>query len=263
MHKKMLVFICLFFLVFSTSVHAEKDVEQKDWQHLNKTADKILQLVKEEKYSEAKQVMDFFSKQFLAIRYDDQNLSMTHLRLITTSYEKAMGAVTSAGASHEERVLAVSEFRLVIDALVSEHHPLWKNTETQVMNYFAKMREAVSSGDNNAFQHHFNGFLQRYAVIRPAIMIDLLPHQFQRIDSHVKFVERYRATIINDEDKSKHLKLMEEDFANLYKGFEEDQADPSLWWVILSIGGTILMSLSYVGYRKYKGEKSKVKMKQK
>lgn len=261
MHKMMLVFICLFFLVFSTSVHA-KNVEEKEWRHLNQTADKILQLVKEEKYSEAKQLMNYFSKQFLAVRYDDQNLSMTHLRLITTSYEKALGAVTSAGASHEERVLAVSEFRLVIDALISEHHPLWKNTETQVMNYFAKMREAISSNDANAFQHHLNGFLQRYAVIRPAIMIDLLPHQFQRIDSHVKFVERNRSTVIADKEKIKHLKIMEEDFVKLYKGFEEDQADPSLWWVIFSIGGTILLSLSYVGYKKYRGEKNKVKVKQ-
>ncbi|MCT8138913.1 sporulation protein YpjB [Anaerobacillus sp. CMMVII] len=262
MHKKMLVFIWLFFLVFTTQVHAEKDLDQDAWRNLNHTADKVLQLVKEEKYSDAKQLMDFFSKQFLAIRYEDQDLSMTHLRLITTSYERAMGAVTSANASHEERILAVSEFRLVIDALVSDHHPLWKNTETQVMNYFAKMREAISSGENSSFQHHFNGFLQRYAVIRPAIMIDLLPHQFQRIDSHVKYVERYRATIITDKEKAKQLKLMEEDFARLYKGFEEDQADPSLWWVIISTGGMILLSLSYVGYKKYRGEKNKVKMKQ-
>ncbi|OIJ14793.1 sporulation protein YpjB [Anaerobacillus alkalilacustris] len=263
MHKRMLAFICLFFLVFSTNVHAEKDLDEKEWRNLNHTADKVLQLVKEEKYSEAKQLMDYFSKQFLAIRYDNKNLSMTQLRLITTSYEKAMGAVTSTSASHEERVVSVSEFRLVIDALVSEHHPLWKNTETQVMNYFAKMREAISSEDNNAFQHHFNGFLQRYSMIRPAIMIDLLPHQFQRIDSHVRFVERYRGTIVSDQDKSKHLKIMEEDFAKLYKGFEEDQADPSLWWVIFSVGGTILLSLSYVGYQKFKAEKNKVKMKQK
>lgn len=262
MHKKIVLIICFVFLVFSTSVHAEKDLDEKEWRNLNHTADKILQLVKEEKYSDAKQLMDFFSKQFLAIRYDNKDLSMTHLRLITTTYEKAMGAVTSTGASHEERVVSVSEFRLVIDAVVSEHHPLWKNTETQVMNYFAKMREAISSEDHDAFGHHLNGFLRRYSMIRPAIMIDLQPHQFQRIDSHVKYVERYRSTITHDETKSKHLKIMEDDFGKLFKGFEEDQADPSLWWVIFSIGGTILLSLSYVGFKKYKAEKNKVKMKQ-
>ncbi|WNF38051.1 sporulation protein YpjB [Bacillaceae bacterium IKA-2] len=262
MHKIIFVLICLFSLVFSTNAYAEKDYDKIEWRNLNQTADKVLQLVKEEKYSDAKQLLDFLSKQFLALRFEDQDLSMTHLRLITSSYEKAMGAVTSASASHEERVLAVSEFRLVIDALVSEHHPLWKNTETMVMDYFVKMREAINAGDNNSFQHHFNGFLQKYAVIRPALMIDLLPHQFQRIDSHVKYVERSRTLMITNEDKAKHIKIMEEDFLKLYKGFEEDQADPSLWWVIFSIGGTILSSLFYAGYKKYKAEKNKVKMKQ-
>ncbi len=262
MHKKMLILNILFLLVFSASVHAQNNEDQKGWRQLNQTADIVLQLVKEEKYSEAKQVMDFFSKQFLAFRFEDQNLSMSQLRLITTSYAKAAEAVTIASASHEQRVLAVSEFRLVIDALVSEHHPLWKNTENQVMNNLIKMREAVSTGDNNSFQHYFNGFLQRYAVIRPAIMIDLLPHQFQRLDSQVKYVERNRSTIIADKVKLEHLKIMEEDFGKLYQGFEEDQADPSLWWVILSIGGTILISLSYVGYKKYQAEKNKVKQKQ-
>lgn len=262
MHKKIYVLICLFSLVFSTNAYAEKDYDKLEWRNLNQTADKVLQLVKEEKYSDAKQLLDFFSKQFLALRFEDQDLSMTHLRLITNSYEKAMGAVTSASASHEERILAVSEFRLVVDALVSEHHPLWKNTETQVMDYFTKMQEAISAEDNSSFQHHFNGFLQKYAVIRPALMVDLLPHQFQRIDSHVKYVERSRALIVTNEDKAKHIKIMEEDFFKLYQGFEEDQADPSLWWVIFSIGGTILSSLFYAGYKKYKAEKNKVKMKQ-
>jgi len=262
MHKKIFIFICLFFLVLPTNAYVEKDYDKKEWRQLNQTADKVLQLIKEEKYSDAKQLLDFFSKQFLELRFDDQDISMTHLRLITSSYEKAMGAVTSTSASHEERVYAVTEFRLVIDALVSEHHPLWKNTETQVMDSFTKMREAISIEDNNSFQHYFNGFLQRYTLIRPAIMIDLLPQQFQRIDSHVKYVERNRALIITDENKAKHMEIMEADFMKLYKGFEEDQADPSLWWVIFSIGGTILLSLFYVGYKKYKAEKNKVKVKQ-
>jgi sporulation protein YpjB len=36
---------------------------------------------------------------------------------------------------------------------------------------------------------------------------------------------------------------------------DQDQADPSLWWVIISTGSIIIMTLSYVGWRKYKGDK--------
>ena len=36
---------------------------------------------------------------------------------------------------------------------------------------------------------------------------------------------------------------------------DEDEADPSLWWVIISTGSIIILTLSYVGWRKYQGEK--------
>lgn len=36
---------------------------------------------------------------------------------------------------------------------------------------------------------------------------------------------------------------------------DEDEADPSLWWVIISTGSIIIATLSYVGWRKYNGDK--------
>ncbi len=35
------------------------------------------------------------------------------------------------------------------------------------------------------------------------------------------------------------------------------EADPSLWWVIISTGGIIVLTLSYVGWRNIKAEKEK------
>ena len=40
-------------------------------------------------------------------------------------------------------------------------------------------------------------------------------------------------------------------------GRKKDEADPSLIWVIISTGGMIVLTLSYVGWRKYRGEKEK------
>lgn len=263
MRKRMLLLISVFFILFSQSVNAEKKFDTKQWLELNHTADQVLQLVKEEKYSDAKQLLEFFSKQFLAIRNKDKNLTMTQLRVITTSYENAHGALTSVSAPHQQRVNAVSELRLVIDAFTSEHHPLWKKTETQIMGSIKKMELAIDTGDKTSFNQSLNDFLQKYGIIRPAILVDLQPQQFQRVDSHVKFLEKYRASIIEDTNKQNQIKIMKQDFEEMYRGFEEDQADPSLWWVMFSIGGTIMLSLIYVGYKKYKAEKDKVKIKQK
>ncbi|MGO4888095.1 sporulation protein YpjB [Anaerobacillus sp. MEB173] len=244
-----------------TPSYADQHNQQK-WLELNQTADRVLQLVKEEKYSDAKQLLNYFSEQFLKIRDEDQEITMSQLRVVTTSYEKAMGAVTSVSDSPTDRINAVMQFRLVVDALVSEHHPLWKNTEKSVIASFSELKAAAEKGDGQAFQHRLNEFLSKYQMIRPAIMINLEPQYFERVESQIRFLENYRTQIIGDPNKVKHLDMIEKDLHSLYKGFEQDSADPSLWWVIISVGGMIVVSLTYVGWKKYQAEKNKVKVKQ-
>jgi sporulation protein YpjB len=53
----------------------------------------------------------------------------------------------------------------------------------------------------------------------------------------------------------KELEGLETDLKKLFSDMDEDQTDPSLWWVIISTGSIIIMTLSYVGWRKYKGDK--------
>jgi sporulation protein YpjB len=50
---------------------------------------------------------------------------------------------------------------------------------------------------------------------------------------------------------------MEEELQNLFDRIKDDEADPSLLWVMISTGSIILLSLSYTGWRKFKGEKEK------
>ncbi len=50
------------------------------------------------------------------------------------------------------------------------------------------------------------------------------------------------------------LTSLETDLEKLFENKKEDEADPSLWWVIISTGSIIVSTLSYVGWRKYKGQ---------
>ncbi|MCD8501218.1 MAG: sporulation protein YpjB [Bacillaceae bacterium] len=192
MGKKVILLLSIFIIIYSIPIKAEEQYNSKQWLELNHTADQVLQLVKEEKYTEAKQLLDLFSKQFLSIRTNEDSLTMTQLRIITASYENALGAVTSVSLAHEQRVNAVAELRLVIDSFTSKHHPLWKQTEAQVLDRINKMKTAIESGDQTQFNYSLNEFLQSYGMIRSAIMVSIEPHQFQRIEAHVKFLEKYR-----------------------------------------------------------------------
>ncbi len=130
------------------------------------------------------------------------------------------------------------------------------------MKTISDMKQAVSTKNLQAFQHRLNEFLREYQMIRPALMLDLEPHAFQRVESHVQFLKRHRTEINDNQKQLKHLEVMEKDFNDMYDRIQHDSADPSLLWVMLTIGGMIVVSLSYAGWKKYKGEKKKNKVEQ-
>ncbi|MCM3713573.1 sporulation protein YpjB [Halalkalibacter oceani] len=261
---RQLVLIFLAVCLLMSPVYAETDEESSlhRWKELNHTSDQILQLVKAEKYEEAKQLLDYFSRNFLEVDFQAEGITMSALRTVTLTFEKAEEAVTAADLPVEERIYAITSFRLAVDALTSEHHPLWLQTEQSVMQALAKMRETVVARDQQAYQHRLNEFLRHYQMIRPALFIHLEPPLLQRIESQITFLEKRRAESLESGTLTAHLTMMEEEWQKLYQQVKEDSADPSLWWVMFTIGGMIVLSLSYVGWKKYRAEKSKVRMKE-
>ncbi|TWI58885.1 sporulation protein YpjB [Halalkalibacter nanhaiisediminis] len=262
MRQLLSAIIIVVLLSFPTKSFADGHSSLHTWKELNQTSDQILQLVKREKYAEAKQLLDYFSKHFLEVDFQAEGVTMSSLRTTTMAYEKAIEAVTATDLPLEERIYQVTTFRLAVDALSSEHHPLWLHSEQAVMHALAAIKATIFKGDSVAYQHRLNEFLRHYQMIKPALFIDIEPQHLQRLESQVIFLEKLRANQLDPSKLTPHLELMEKEWANLYHQVKEDSADPSLWWVIFTIGGMIILSLSYVGWRKYRAEKQKVRMKE-
>ncbi len=247
----------------TASAEGESGLEESDeqlWRELNRTSDTILQYVKEKRYDEAKQLMDYFSKQFLNIRSADYHLSMNDLRVIVSTYETADGATTSMSMSHEDRVRAVSSFRLLVDVYDSSERYLWKGTKESVSAPLMEMAEAYEKKDWGAFQRLFNSFLKSYEVVRPAWHASLEPHQYQRFDSQVVYIERYRQNPEAASNLMETMAVMLSDLDAIYSNDSEDTSDPSLIWVILTIGGAIVFALTYAGWKKYRGQQKEGKI---
>ncbi|ARK30330.1 sporulation protein YpjB [Halalkalibacter krulwichiae] len=261
MRKRIILMILI--LVFSVpqSILADENSSVHTWKSLNNTSDQILQLVKQQEFEEAKQLLDYFSASFLEVDFQKEGVTMSALRTVTSSFESAVEAVTAMDMSLDRRIYKVTAFRLAVDALSSDYHPLWLHTEESIMNALSRMKETVEESEIQAFQHRFNEFLRHYEMIRPALFIDIEPQQLQRIDSQINYLESIRSGHVDEDKVLSHLTIMESEWSNLYKRVKEDNADPSLWWVMFSIGGMITLSLSYVGWKKYKAEKQKVRQK--
>ncbi|MEH7546161.1 MULTISPECIES: sporulation protein YpjB [Bacillaceae] len=252
MKVKWLYFLTMIMMLTPITVYAE---QQSPMEKLDDISDEALQMVKFQRYEDAKKMLDYFSDQFTSIKGTEEPLSMDEVRIVNTSHDEAMEAAVSPNMKYEERLNKLTKFRLVIDALATSHQPLWTEMEDQIMTAFHQAKEAAVMGDAAHFHTNFNTFLSLYNVIYPSMKIDVPVENIQRLDARIDFINEYRSQVVSDAKSQQELEALDTDLKNLFANMEEDEADPSLWWVIISTGSIIIMTLSYVGWRKYQGDK--------
>ncbi|SDY87843.1 sporulation protein YpjB [Evansella caseinilytica] len=253
------IILLFIMMIWPLTIAAAEDEDNgmKLWRDLNQTTDSILRYVKEGYLEEAQQLFHQFSEQFLSIRASDYDLSMKELQVITAVFDEAEEAVISVSLSHEDRINKVYKLRLLVDVYEATYEPLWKKTENTLMTPLKKMALAVEEENPTAFQAEYHQFIQHYEMVRPGWSVSLPDELYQQIDSQVKYLQQLRPDIQNKATITNHIHVMEEQLKAIYEGKQDEVSDPSLIWVIITIGGAIVLVLTYAGWKKYRGEKDR------
>lgn len=246
-----LLSFCLFFQ--TTTVHTET---KSSLTELDQLADEALQMTKFTRHEEAKRLLEQFAHLFSEHGVHDKTFSMDELRVLTVTHHEALKAVTSIDLDQEERIRHVTTFRLAMDAVVSTHQPLWAEMESPILEAFSQVKNAALEGDRHRYEQKLNTFLSTYTIIQPSLKIDLPIERLQKLDAKITYIDQYRKEISHKEWSSQ-LDELEDDLKKLFSNVDEDEADPSIWWVITMTGSMIVLTLSYVSWRKYKGQKQK------
>lgn len=254
--KSRIIIAIMIFLLLPIMGYAE---ETSSIDRLDQLSDEALQMVKLHRYDDAKKLLDYFSDQFRATSGQVTVLTSDEMRIVTVSYDEAVQATANAAIDHNEKINRVTKFRLVMDAITSQSQPLWTEMEAPIMTVFGEMKEAVNNGDKENFQSKFNTFLSLYDVIYPSMKINVTGDRIQRLDTRIDLIDRYRPQVLADEGTQQELEALEADLQLLFDEMSDDEADPSLWWVIISTSSIIILTLSYVGWRKYKGDQQREK----
>lgn len=260
MKAKFIILFSVLMLIVPFAAYAES---QSPVEELDNISDQALQMVKLHRYEDANRLLAHFSEEFLLVTGTGRPFSMDELRIITVAHDEALEAVANGDLGHAERMNRVTKFRLVIDAIASTHQPLWAEMEDPIMTVFNNMKTAAYEGDNDQFDSNLNSFLALYNVIHPSMKIDINPERIQKVDAKVSFIDQYRPQVLQEASSREELEALESDLQNIFDDMTEDEADPSLWWVMISTGSIIILTLSYVGWRKYKGNSEKTKNVQK
>lgn len=246
--------VSVFLLLAPLAAYAEK---KPSVEKLDNISDEALQMVRIHRYEEAKKLLDQFEGEFLFEAGKGYFFSMDELRILTNAYDEAVEAAGSPTMEHKERMGKVTKFRLVIDALLSNHQPMWTELEEPIMTVFNGMKQAAEKGNQKDFQANFDSFLSLYHMIYPSLKIDVTPERIHQLNARVNYLDHYRPDILSEASSHDELAALEADLKNIFEGITEDETDPSLWWVIISTGSIIILTLSYVGWKKYQAERER------
>lgn len=244
-------------LILPYMVIANTDDDTASINKLDEISDEALQMVKLHRYDEAQRILNYFSNQFVVATGGNQILTSDELRAVTASHNEAVQAAASINMNHEDRLQSVTKFRLVMDTVSTSNQPLWAEMKNPIMSVLGEVKGAAEMGDIDAFHQNFNSFLALYDIIYPSIKLDIDSERIQQLDTRIKYVDQYRTQVLEEEDSMQELETLAADMEEIFEEITEDEADPSLWWVIISTGSIIILTLSYVGWRKYKGGKKK------
>jgi sporulation protein YpjB len=248
--KQLFVVVIAIFILFVHSNVTFANINSYQITNINGLADEAYRLAKSERYDETRKVLENIH-QLLNNQYD---LSADEIRILESSYNETMRVLDKEHYTNEEFIHKLTKLRLLIDAVATEYEPLWVEMEDSVLTAFQSVKDAYSLNDSQHFLSELNGFLSMYDVIYPSVMLDVPIERVQRVNAQIQFLEQNSSKLLGSMDGLEAIEALQTDLEALFNEPEEDEADPSLWWVIISTGGIIILTLSYVGWKKYKGE---------
>ena len=256
MLKKLLLVMIIWLVI---PVNTSYGQTSSSLNQLDALSDKALEMTKLERYEDSEKMLTYFSNLFMQITAEESIFNMDELRIITVAHNEALKAIQDEKMKNSEKVKSVTKFRLVIDAIKSTHQPLWTNMESPMMDTFNQTKKAALHQNSEKFQKELSILLTQYDMIYPSLKVDLSSETVQQLDTRVHFINQSRTMLMTDQKAQLELDALQYDLKSIFENMQDDEADPSLWWIIISTGSIIILTLSYVGWKKYKGDKEEKK----
>ncbi|QQK79883.1 hypothetical protein HUG20_08275 [Salicibibacter cibi] len=248
--------IMLAAVIFLVGIGAEQEEQgHEEWAYIDAEAEEIVALVQSENNEEGRARVQALADELTEADYETMALDVHDMGTIIMSYERLQGALTEVSLARDERLAQALGFHYAVDAVLHPENPKWKETRRDVEEQLAQLRDAVSEG-GSSFQHAWNDWRKTFEMIYPAATLRLSPSEREEVRSLVTFMEEHSHRLKDEKEAQPFFDALEAQMIRLYEGDIEEN-DPSLIAVIAIISGAILLSLSYTGWKKYRGEASR------
>ncbi len=175
-------------------------------------------------------------------------------------------ATAQATLQPELWLQAIAKLRLAADSLSNRQQPLWHQYYKVVREDLSRMQSQLNLNDKEGLKEAYDSLQTHYELIRPAIVIQKKPFEVNMIDSWISYAGGVTTTITSKPETIRSMISQGEEHFNTLFGKKKDESAfaPQIQYNTSNKGiwlGAIfiLAILSYVGYRKYRGEQSSMK----
>ena len=148
--------------------------------------DHALQLAKAKKFTESEMIVD----NIMQMLQDSPSFSGEEIRILQVSYNEIKRTFESDNFSDEEAIRNLTKFRLAVDALLTEHEPLWTDMEDSVITAFESVKDAVIHNDKENIHKEWDVFLSVYDIIYPSIVLDVDYEKIQKVDVQIQYLQQ-------------------------------------------------------------------------
>ncbi|OAB44301.1 sporulation protein YpjB [Paenibacillus glacialis] len=161
---------------------------------------------------------------------------------------------------------ATAKLRLAADSLNNRTQPLWHQYYKVVREDLSTMQSQLNLNNKEGLKQAYDSLQTHYELIRPAIVIQKKPFEVNMMDSWISYAGGITTSTSSKSDAIQSMISQGEEQFNTLFGKKKDEpafapqiqfntSQKGIW-----IGALFIVTiLSYVGFRKYRGEERSMK----
>jgi len=178
----------------------------------------------------------------------EEKLSFDELNTLINETQSALQDTNTSAEEKYHRALTVV---LLYDSIWNEQDALWVTWKSYLEDEITRVLEAEQI-TNESIQHLYS----LYERLLPTLKVSLREEEYgmmkQHQDSFLAFLSGK-----NKQGELSFIHTLSSDLKAIPSEKKEEKSfteEPGFIWLLFSVGGLIISTLSYVGWRKYRGE---------
>jgi sporulation protein YpjB len=252
--KSIIALVLMLLFVFPFQVFADHDHDTSN--NLLEEVYTVYELTDAKKYNAASTKLEQIR---VAISNGHLDLPDEKLNFVNETILNIVQELNSEALSHESKMTELYRFMVMMETANNHKNEIYVSMKSQLRD---QILDALES-DAIDFEQSYQRTVDLYRQALYALKMEQSPDMWKKMDQQITAMVDLENNFEQMEANLNVLLSMfnfEDQVEKVSEEVQEDD-DASLGWVLFSVGGVIIFTLFYVGWRKYKGEQKVKKYK--